>query len=187
MTKILTKNFVAIIMVILCSFCIIAVPAYASFTDTEELTTDGASLSYLGDNDSQTRSISNLSPKTIYVYPARYVDGKYGYDPEWYTGAMGGSTSNLSCTVPKEMLLQMPDFGCDYFFNRVYFSVEGSRLSRVELRVDGKTVIDKALTQSGNYSIEWVTPKANSMYEIVVFSNNTNAAIFGQITLERYW
>lgn len=187
MTKISTKKFVAIIMVILCSFCIIAIPVYASSTDNETIVSSGASLTYLGDNDLQTRSISSMSPKSLIVYPARYVDGKYGYDPEWYTYAERGNNSILSCTVPKEMLLQMPDFGCDYFFNRVYFSVEGSRLSRIELRVDGETVIDKSLTQSGNYSVEWVTPKANSRYEIVVFSNNTSATIFGQITLERYW
>lgn len=185
MTKISTKKFVAIIMVILCSFCIIAIPVYASSTDNETIVSSGASLTYLGDNDPQTRSINSVRPKSLYVYPAEYANGQYTADSNWYAYAGGTATSILSCTVPKEMADEMTELGLNHFVNRLYFSVDGTNLSRVELRVNGNTVLSGSLTSSGNYYVEWTTTKTNSQYEVVVYSSNTNAIIFGTITIER--
>lgn len=186
MTKTINKKIVAFLMVILCSFCMITIPVYADNVNANPVTTNGVSLVYLGNDDAlQTRSINSLLLKSLIVYPAKYVDGQYYADPDWYAYAVGPTYPILNCNVPSDMSQEMVELNFNYFFNHLDFSVEGTGLRRVVLKVDGEVVIDDSLTRTGNYYIEWATSKKNSDYELIIYSSNTNAAAWGHITVER--
>lgn len=184
MTKTINKKIVAFIIVILCSFCMITMPAYADDINATAIATNGASLVYLGNDDTlQTRSIDSLLLKDLIVYPAQYTDGQYYADPEWYTYAVGPTYPILNCTVPSDMSQEMVELNFNYFFNHLDFSVEGTGLRRIVLKVDDEVVIDDSLTKTGNYYVEWVTPRKNSDYELIIYSTNSNIAAWGHITI----
>ena len=162
-------------------------PVYAETVDIKGAATNTPELIYLGEDEAnQTRTIESVLLRSLGVYAYAVqdgqpvyvaIDGEYGY-------AEGPTYPILNCTVPRTFYQAMDDLGLNYFYNQLKFSVVGTNLYRVVLKVDGEIIVDKTLTQSGTYNLNWISPrKEETIYDVIVYSNNVNVMAWGHITI----
>lgn len=189
MTKYINKKMVSVLMAFVFSLCWLVIPVSAEEVNTDlDFFAEGASLTRISDiTEPQGRSITSCLLRNITVAAyggidsngnpiANSINGEYGYAE--------GPSKILNCTVPSTFYQGMIDLGYGEFIGILVFSVEGTNLQRVVLEVDDEVMVDASLRSSGWYSVTWTSPrKLSTSYELVVYSNNTNSAQWGHITV----
>lgn len=187
MTKVINKRVLPFLLALVFSICWLVIPVSAEEVDGDtSYFAEGATITRIGDIDEpQGRSITSclLRNLTVAAYGgigsdgkpiATSINGEFGYAQ--------GSSSILNCSVPSTFYQAMIDLGYDEFICVLVFSVEGTNLQRVVVKADDEVKIDTSLRSSGWYTVTWTCPrKQHTVYDLVVYSNNTNSMQWGHI------
>lgn len=188
MAKVVNKKFVAILMVIFFSFCLIATSVSAAeaeaVTNVEDILANGTSVTALGD-EAQPTSINSLLLNTVAVYAYGTYDGSTGnYSIDGEYGYSYGPSTILNCTVSNNFYEGMGYFGFDYYHIYLNFTVSGTNLIRYVIYANDEVVKTVYSSSSGSRTEDFIVPRSkNVKYSVVVYSNNTSAVAWGQLNV----